>query len=238
MNKLDGKVSVITGGTGGLGRFVVKEFLDEGSRVLSTYIDSDEYADCIPLFESYGDSVVLEKADVTSVSDINRAYSKAEENFGKIDCLVNIVGAFLYKDFTDTTKEDFQRMIDINLTSCFLCSREVMPRFISNNEGRIVNISARPAIRGAAGMSAYGAAKSAVATLTESIADEIKGYNINVNAVIPGTIDTEQNRKDMPDADFSKLVKPYDIARLIVYLCSGDSSIVRGAVIPALGKTY
>ncbi len=238
MNTLEGKVAIITGGTGGLGKDVVGRFLEEGASVVSTYIVDSEYEYCKDIFSDNGSGPLFIKADVTDKDNVNEVISMTKERFGRIDFLINIVGGFLYKDFTETTDEEFDKMINMNLKSCFTFSREIMPEFINNNYGRIVNISAKPAIKGVAGMSAYGASKSAVATLTESIADEVKDYDINVNAIIPGTLDTPQNRKDMPDKDFSKLVKPPDIANIIIFLCSQDAKIIRGAVIPALGQTY
>lgn len=238
MKKLEGKVAIITGGTGGLGKGVLPVFLKEGAQVTCTYVVDREYELCRNEFAQDNENLLFIKADVTNPDNVKRVIAETKNKFGKIDFLVNIVGGFLYKDFVETSGDDFDKMININLKSCFTFTREILPTFMKNNYGRIVNISAKPAIRGVSGMSAYGAAKSAVATLTESIADEIKDYDININAIIPGTIDTEQNRNDMPERDFSKLVKPRDIAKVIVFLCSDESSIIRGAVIPALGQTY
>lgn len=238
MNGINGKVAIITGGTGGLGKDVLQKFVDEGAHVTCTYIVDKELGEAKDKFSDRSNIPNFIKADVTNTNDVRKVISDTVEKFGKVDFLINIVGGFLYKDYTDTTDEEFDKMVNMNLKSCFVFSREILPSFMENNFGRIVNISAKPAIKGVAGMTAYGSSKAAVATLTESIADEIKEYDINVNAVIPGTIDTEQNRKDMPDKDFSKLVKPADIANVIAFLCSDESSIVRGAVIPALGQTY
>lgn len=238
MKDFEGKVALITGGTGALGRVVVQKFLNEGANVVTTYIVDREYEECKKLFGDNSPAPLFIKADATDTENVRDVISAATNKFGKIDFLINIAGGFLYRDFTETTNDDFDTMINANLKSCFTFSREILPHFIENNYGRIVNISAKPAIKGVAGMTAYGASKSGVATLTESVADEIKDYDINVNALIPGTINTEQNRRDMPDKDFSKLVKPDELASVIMYLCSDDSSIVRGAVIPALGKTY
>jgi len=238
MKKLQRKVAILTGATGGLGKGVLPVFINEGASVACTYVVDSEYEYCQGEYAQNNENIIFLKADVTNNDDVRKVISETKKKFGRIDFLVNMVGGFLYNDFLKTTNEDFDRMIEINLKSCFIFSREILPTFIENNSGRIVNISAKPAIKGVSGMSAYGAAKSAVATLTESIADEVKDYNINVNAIIPGTIDTEQNRKDMPDKDFSKLVNPQDIANVIVYLCSEESNIIRGAVIPALGQTY
>ena len=108
---------------------------------------------------------------------------------------------------------------------------------IKQKYGRIINIGARPAIKGAATMSAYGASKAGVLNLTQSMTVELAEYNINVNAIIPGTIDTPTNRKDMPKADHAKWVKPEEIAEVISFLCSKDGDSISGAVVPVYGKT-
>ena len=107
---------------------------------------------------------------------------------------------------------------------------------IKQKYGRIINIGARPALKGVSMMSAYGASKAGVLNLTESMADELSEYNINVNAVIPGTIDTPRNRKDMPKADFTKWVKAEEIAQVISFLCSDEGSRISGAVVPVYGN--
>jgi len=107
---------------------------------------------------------------------------------------------------------------------------------IKQNYGKIVNISSRPALKGSTGVGAYSASKAGVLNLTETIADEVKNYDINVNAILPSTIDTPANRRDMPNADFSKWVKPEEIARVIVFLASDNSKPISGAAIPVYGK--
>ena len=138
---------------------------------------------------------------------------------------------------TDTDDATWERMMAMNLKSVFLMTRAVLPHMIERNYGRIVNIGARPALHGAANMCAYGASKAGVINLTQSVADEMSRYNINVNAVIPGTMDTPRNRKGMPRADYSKWVKPEEIAKVILFLCSSEAQSISGAVVPVLGKS-
>ncbi len=126
--------------------------------------------------------------------------------------------------------------MNMNLKSVFLCSKAVLPQMIKQNYGKIINISSRPALKGVAGVGAYSASKAGVLNLTETIADEVRDYDINVNAILPSTIDTPANRRDMPEADFSKWVKPEEIARVMVFLASDDSKPISGAGIPVYGK--
>ncbi len=237
MTSLEGKTAIITGGTGGLGKDVVKLFLEKNCNVISTYIIDDEIDKFVYLREQYKSKVIFAKADVTNENQINKLVSKAKEIYGKIDILINLVGGFTKANIYKTDIESFDEMININLKSCFVCTKQILPHFIENNSGKIVNIAAKPAVKSYSGVGAYGASKAGVVALTETVADEVKDYDINVNAIIPGTIDTAQNRIDMKDADFTKWVKPEELAKVILFLVTEDSKSISGAVIPALGKS-
>jgi len=237
MERLKNKVTMITGGTGGLGKAVVSAFLREGAGVFSTYIVRDELEECLGLKEEYDEKLVYGKADVTKAKDMSKVVDKAIKNFGRIDILVNIVGGFAMAKIIDTDEAMWDRMMNMNLKSVFICSRSVLPQMIKQKYGRIINIGARPALKGTSNMSAYGASKAGVLNLTQSMSDELSEYNINVNAIIPGTMDTSRNRKDMPEADFSKWVKPEEIAEVISFLCSEEGNKISGATIPVYGKT-
>ncbi len=237
MKKLEDKVAVVTGGTGGLGKAVMALFLAEGAYVLSTYINDDELEGCLGLRDEYTSRVAFGKADVTKASNVSNVALKTIEKFSRIDILVNIVGGFAQAPVADTDEEAWDSMMDMNLKSVFLCSKSIVPHMIKQGRGSIVNIASRPALRGSPGLSAYGASKAGVLNLTQSMAEELKDFDINVNAVIPGTIDTPANRMVMPDADFSKWVAPEDIAKVIAFLCSDDARAVSGAAIPVYGKS-
>ena len=237
MKTLENKVAIITGGTGALGRGVSKYFLEQGAKVLATFIIEKECEECKNLISTFNDSIIYRKTDVTDEDQFLGAVKDTIANFGKVDILINIVGGFLYKELKDTTVEDFDKLVDMNLKSCFIGCKSVIPEMIKNSYGKIVNISAKPAIKGASGMSIYGASKAGVARITEALAEEVKDFNISVNAIIPGTIDTPRNREDMPDRDFTKWVNPEELAVIIALLCSNKSNIISGAIVPALGKT-
>lgn len=237
MNLLKDRAAIITGGTGGLGKSVLTVFLTEGANVLSTYRKDEELAETKELIDQYREKALFVKADVTNTGDIENVVSKAVENFSRVDILVNIVGGFAQKSFNDTDEGMWDKMMTLNLKTAFLCSKAVLPHMERNSYGRILNIGSRPALKGSGKVSAYGASKAAVVNLTESLADEYKQDSINVNAVIPGTIDTAANRESMPDADYSKWVDPEDIARVIAFLCSEDAKSVSGAIVPVYGKS-
>jgi NAD(P)-dependent dehydrogenase (short-subunit alcohol dehydrogenase family) len=234
--KVKDKVTIITGGTGALGRAIVTEFLKEGAKVTCTYIVEDELKDLSTIAEIFGLNILFIRANVTKEEDVSQVIKKTLEGFERIDILVNTVGGFIYAKIIDTDEETWDSMININLKSAFLCSKAVLTHMIKQNYGKIINISSRPALKGSAGVGAYSASKAGVLNLTETIADEVKDYEINVNVILPSTIDTPTNRRDMPNADFSKWVKPEDIARVILFLASDESKPISGAAIPVYGK--
>lgn len=234
--RLKDKVAIITGGTGALGKAVVSVFLEEGARVSCTYIVEEELKGLSSIVEKYKPRLILIRANVTKEKQVSRVVERTLQRFGRIDVLVNIVGGFTYATIVDTDEKTWDHMMNINLKSTFLCSKAVLPHMIKQNYGKIINVSSRPALRGTAGIGAYSASKAGVLNLTETIADEVRDYEINVNAILPSTIDTPANRKAMPKADFSKWVKPEEIARVMVFLASDDSKPISGAAIPVYGK--
>ncbi len=237
MDLLNDKVAIITGGTGGLGKAVLSVFLGEGASVMSTYRKESDLDECMGLTDKYKARAAFGSADVTNSEHVSRVVAETIEIFSRIDFLVNIVGGFTQAPITDTDEEAWDRMMSLNLKSAFLCSKAVLPHMIENGRGRIINIASRPALKGSRNVAAYGASKAGVVNLTQSMADELREHNINVNAIVPGTIDTPANRKSMPEADHSKWVNPEDIGRVIVFLCSEYANAVSGAVVPVYGKS-
>jgi len=138
MERLKNKVAIITGGTGGLGKAVVSAFLSEGARVFSTYIVKDELEECLGLKEEYGEKLVYGKADVTKAKDMSKVVDRAINNFGRIDFLINIVGGFAMAQIVDTDEVMWDRMMNMNLKSVFICSKSVLPQMIKQKYGRII----------------------------------------------------------------------------------------------------
>lgn len=233
---LQGKVAFITGATGALGHAITGAFLEDGARLALTY---REEARLQELLASLGqkESVTPLKADVTLEKDIQDAVAQVLKHFGRIDVLVNLVGGYWGGvPVAQTSLEDWERMMTLNLKSCFLCCRAVLPHMVERKSGRIINIAARAGLKGAARAAAYSAAKAGVIILTESLAEEVKHDGITVNAILPSTIDTEANRRAMPKADFSRWVPTEDIARAIVFLASEGAGSITGAAIPIYGR--
>lgn len=237
MRRLEGKTAIITGGTGGLGTGVLRELLHEGANVISTYIDEQELKGCFELVRDYKDRVVLLRGNLTLPKQAARVAAKTLKEFGRIDVLVHLAGGFVYSTFMDSDAKTFQRMYDINLTTLVNAAKAVLPAMIAQSYGRIVTVSSRPALAGTAGVGAYSASKAAVLNLTQTLAEETIEHGITVNSILPGTIDTPANRRDMPDADFTRWVTPGEIAKVIAFLASDDSKPITGAGIPVYGRS-
>jgi NAD(P)-dependent dehydrogenase (short-subunit alcohol dehydrogenase family) len=239
MELLKDRVAMITGGTGALGRAVGEHFLANGGKVAVPWIVDAE----VPMFhERMGNrfpasNILLRKVDVGDESQVARFVDEVVKQFGKLDILVNLVGGFWGgKPIAETTLAEWQSMFDLNLRPTFLCCRAAVPAMKRNGYGRIVSVSSRSGLTGAGDYAAYAVAKGAIKTFTASLAEEVLGDNILVNAIAPSTIDTEANRKAMPKAKHENWVKPDDIARTIAYLCSEDCAVTSGAVIPVYGR--
>jgi len=232
------KVAIVTGATGALGRVVTKNLLEQNTNVIATYSNREKPEE-LTRFLGNVEKLMQIQTDVTDEASVANLMEKAFEEHGHIDFLLNIVGAHVGgAEVADLKLVDWNFMINVNLKSAFLCCKAALPYMIRQNYGKIVNVSARPAIekRFRVKNCAYAISKVGVLVLTETVAEEVKKYNINVNCIVPSTIDTESNRRNMPDADFSKWVKPEDIAKVILFLVSEESKIISGAAIPVYGK--
>lgn len=218
---------VITGGHGVLGRAVLEAAVADGLQV--AVIDHAK-GEAVP------DGVLeLGGVDLTDAGAAERAMAAVVERFGRLDALMNIAGGFVWQT-ADDADPAWDRMFALNLKTALNASRAALPHLKASDEGRIVNVGANGAVKAAAGMGAYAASKAGVHRLTESLAEELKASSVTVNAVLPSILDTEQNRKDMPDADPAKWVQPSDLARVMLFLASPESRAITGALIPVTGR--
>lgn len=231
------KVALVTGAGGNLGAAVVKAFNAAGARVIAVDHTTGKMPPLFPEFVDSQDAYLAEGVDVTDPDQVEALAIESLNRFGRIDVLVNTVGGYRAgTPIHETSLETWDYMMDLNARSAFIVSRAVIPTMLSQGGGKIVNIASSAALKGSSNSAAYSAAKSAVARLTESMADEYIRRGINVNAIIPGTIDTPQNRESMPDADFSLWVAPQVLARVILFLVSKDADPINGALLPVYGK--
>jgi NAD(P)-dependent dehydrogenase (short-subunit alcohol dehydrogenase family) len=224
---------VVTGGTGALGSAVVGALLEAGATCHVPYFVEAEAA----RFPHRDDKRVslVRGGDLADEAVVARVYGGVP----KLWASIHIAGGFAFAPIGETTVATLRRQIDMNFTSCFLCCRAAVAAMTQSPEGgRIVNVAARPALEGRTGanMTAYAASKGAVATLTMALAEEVVAKNILVNAVAPSTLDTPQNRADMPKADHDAWPKLDEVARTILFLASPDNKVTRGGIVPVYGK--
>jgi NAD(P)-dependent dehydrogenase (short-subunit alcohol dehydrogenase family) len=236
---LDSKVALVTGVTGSLGRVVTKILLENDAKVVTPYRASERQEELANFVSAFRSALTGIQADVTDAQSVQELLKRTLEMYGRIDILLNIVGAYVGgKDVAETGEDEWDFMMATNLKSVFLCSKAVLPTMIRQNFGRIVSEAARPAVekRFRVKSGAYAVSKAGVVVLTETMAEEVKKYDINVNCVVPSTIDTPNNRKNLVRADSMNWVKPEDIAKVILFLVSDDAKAISGAAIPVYGK--
>jgi NAD(P)-dependent dehydrogenase (short-subunit alcohol dehydrogenase family) len=235
--RFSNQVALITGGTGGLGRAVTLALLHEGASVIATYIKKDE-ADALK--DAVGPNAKLEllPLDATDEAACRALVDGITARHGHLDILVNAIGGYAGgKSLWETDPKTYQLMLTLNLHAGYNLARAVVPAMLRQKSGAVVNIASKAALDHAAGASAYAASKAATLALFDSLAQDVKGSGVRVNSVLPSIIDTEPNRKAMPNADFSKWPKPEEIARVILFLCSDEAKVVHGAAIPVYGES-
>lgn len=227
---LNGKVIVVTGGFGSLGASVGRTLVAAGASVA--------LVDRADVSRAPGDvegAFTLGDVDLTSAAGAGDAAARVAARFGRIDALVNVAGGFRWETVADGSIDTWDLLYRMNVQTAVNASRAVLPHLLAAGTGSIVNVGALASTKAGNGMGAYAASKAGVAKLTEAMAEEFKGRGITVNAVLPSIIDTAANRADMPDADFSRWVKPEQVAELVVFLVSGRARAVTGALIPIAG---
>lgn len=232
MRSFTEKVVLVAGGTGGLGRAVSLAFLREGARLIVTWQDEREFA---ALKSAVDANVALTgvHVDVTDDASVAQFVEKIVADHGRLDVLVNTVGGFAGgMKLWESEAATLDRMLTLNLRSGFTLSRAAAKAMLQQGKGAIVNVAAKAALDHPAGLGAYAASKAAALAMMDSLAADLKGTGVRVNSILPSIIDTEANRKAMPNEDFAKWPKPDEIARVILFLCSDDAKVIHGAAIP------
>jgi NAD(P)-dependent dehydrogenase (short-subunit alcohol dehydrogenase family) len=224
---------VVTGAAGALGRVVAQAFLQQGRPVL--LIDCSEQA-LHSVYEGIAGDTHFLVVDLTDEAATQASLANVFQAKGPAGVLCNIAGGFaMGSEVHDPDGSVWQQMMDLNVATVLNTCRATVPGMLAAGTGKIINVSAASAISGKGTMGAYCASKSAVARLTESMAQELRGRGINVNAVAPSIIDSPANRAAMPEVDPALWVSPQQLADVIGFLASDAASALQGAVIPVVG---
>ena len=236
MSDFSNQVVLVTGATGSLGRIVAQAFLDAGAHLALPARSSDRLTGLFPDLDGSPDHLLLGDFNTTDSDSVSEIVQKIVDRFGRIDVLVSTIGGYQAgTPVHETPLSTWDFMLNLNARSAFVLSQAVVPVMLEQGLGKIIHTSARAGLRGTANSSAYSASKSAVINLVQSLSAEVKANGINVNAVLPGTIDTPANREAMPNGDASRWVQPQALADVYLFLASDAACAIHGAAIPVYG---
>jgi len=248
--KLKGKVALITGGTEGMGYATAELFLNEGAMVAITGRSGEKGRRALRSLRKHGEVIYIQ-GDVSRTADAKRMVSETVSQFGRIDILFNNAGIYIEKTTEDTTEEEWDRVIDINLKGTFLVSKYAIPHMKKQRSGVIINNSSDAGLIGNRSCPAYCASKGAVTIMTKAMALDYAKHGIRVNCVNPGTIDTpmlvreaetsadtaEYLRRMDAQSPIGRVGRPEEVARAVLFLASDESSFVTGAALSIDGGT-
>jgi NAD(P)-dependent dehydrogenase (short-subunit alcohol dehydrogenase family) len=233
---LKGKVTVIAGGEGPLGREVSRKFLAEGARVLIGWYAEREWEEAKGLLSAYKGQYAEMQVDATQEDQVQKLMQKAKDTFGSLDILLHMVGMVHIGPMVwETDSAILDRLIDTNLKSAFLCAKHAIRIMLEKRSGRMVFFPARVASEPQPRFGAYAVSKSGLITLTQVLREELKDTQITVNAVMPSVMDTFRTRH-MPNPEPDKWVKPSEIADLLCCLCSEEGRALSGSTLKVFGK--
>lgn len=222
------KTVIITGASGNMGQAVVQKFIDEGYKVIGTVVANDPVQINFPevSFEKY-------VVDLMDETDAQKFAASIILKYGAVDAAVLTVGGFAMGNIIDTKTSDITKQFQLNFETAYNIAQPIFTQMMKQQNGRIFLIGSKPGLDAKAGkgMVAYSLAKSLIFHLADLMNEEAKGCNVVTSVVVPSTIDTGQNRKSMPDADFSSWVQPAAIAEAIYFYCSDAAKALREPVI-------
>lgn len=243
--RFEGRVAVVTGAALGIGQAAVAAFAREGAAVVLVDRDRERGEAATRVLEEAGYQALFALADVSDEADVRRMIERVSERWGRLDILVNNAGIYIQGDITQTTPEEWDRLLAVNLTGAFLCSRHAVPVMLRGGGGVIVNVASEAGLVGIKGQVAYNVSKAGMIALTRSCAVDLAEQGIRVNAVCPGTTDTPLVREAVgraPDPAAARrrleAVRPLDrlgtveeIASAILYMASAEAGYATGSVL-------
>jgi len=235
-----GKVALVTGASRGIGKAIAIGLAEAGAKLV-VCSHASSLAETLNTVKKIGIQIMGVKADVAQKSEVTKMVRQAIDRFGRIDILVNNAGIYINKSLEDFSEEEWDRLIDTNLKGCFLCSQAVGREMIRRKSGRIINITSISGVASMPNTSVYCTSKAGIIAFTKGLAVDWAKYNINVNAIAPGDVDTEMNREQHPDPDYIKTVRdsipmhraamPEELVGTVVYLASKASDYLTGSLI-------
>lgn len=238
MPDLSNRIAVITGASGNLGSAVARLFLASGARLVLIDRIKGRLSASFPELDDSADHILIDSVDVGDPGVMQWVVQQTLDHFDRLDILVNTVGGYQAgAPLHRTPLETWDAMLNLNARTVVVACQAVIPVMLEQGYGKIINVASRAGLSGSLNASAYSAAKAAVLRLTESMAAELKMGGINVNCVIPGTIDTLGNRQGNPQGDPKRWVTPESVAEVILFLASDAARDIYGAAIPVYGRS-
>jgi 3-oxoacyl-[acyl-carrier protein] reductase len=244
MAATENKIAIVTGGGGGIGGAIAERFAREGAKLAVADIDAKAARLQVARLTATGTDALAIAADVTNKKSVGGMVQTVLDRWGRIDILVNVAGGADRKPVVDMMAADWDHIVEMNLKSVFLCSQAALPTMLKQNYGKIVNISSIYGFTGNATRSSYAAAKAGVAAFTKSLALEVIGNGINVNAVAPGRVVTDRVRSHYSDEAWAAAVAqipmgrpgtPEEIASAVLFLATDENKYITGQTIHVNG---
>ncbi len=243
--KLKDKTAIVTGARRGIGKAIALKLAKEGAKVAVTDISKEDCQKVVEEIENLGGQGLALELDVTKEDEIEKVIQETKEKFGRIDVLVNNAGIFIQKNLEDMETSEINKLLDINLRGAIQCIKHVLPEMKNQKYGKIVNIASIAGIVGFNLSSTYCASKGALVNLTRELALDLGPYNINVNAVAPGVIETEMTEGMLSDEKtkegllsnipYGRVGRPEDIASAVSFLADDESEYVTGQILAVDG---
>jgi len=240
-HRFRGKVAIVTGAASGIGRACAIGFAREGAKVTICDFNVEGLEETRRLIADLGAECLALKVDVRNQDEVETCVNATLEQFGTVDILVNNAGTGQFMPFAMMPNEEYDRVMDINVRGMFFFSRAVLPTMMDKDYGKIVNITSIMSVVAGQGQSIYNASKGAAKMLTQGIAVDVSGYNINVNAVGPGMVLTGLTQNMLGDPDQAewfieripkrRIAQPEDIANAVLFLASDEASYIHGTTL-------